>query len=528
MDNELSRVVDALPGLVWTARSDGDIDFVNHRWCEYTGLRVDEAQGRGWQAAIHAEDRPELIARWQSILASGEPGEMEARLRRFDGQYHRFLFRACPSTQSSGQVMKWCGVNTDIEDHREAEEAQRSYWWLTPRARRDHFRVVADSLRDLAWLVTPAGIVETVNGQTLEYFGATLDQAKSWTLADTVHPDDLAEVLAVWRRAVETNQPYDVEARLRRADGSYCWFETRGIPLRDMEGRIVFWYLLKGTSTTADGVKFCSPVKSGCSKWWRPAIRFRSCSMRYAGSSKRSRPAAHAACSCSIQRNAPAAGRFTEFSAEIYRVLHGRPVSVENGPCAMAACLNEQVVSSDIRTETRWGAYRWCELALSFGLQACWSTPISSKSGKVLGTFGLHYHVPATPTPLQQKLIERFTHLARLAIERAQAEDALKRSQAFLTEAERLSVTGSFSLDLATGDHWWSEQTYRIFGVDSASPPSFEVMRERVHPDDLVCLNHCLERASAAKILGRVPPADAGRRSQASAHCCARGWSFFW
>ncbi|MEA2909793.1 MAG: hypothetical protein QOJ15_1874 [Bradyrhizobium sp.] len=85
MENELGRVVDVLPGLVWTARLDGHIDFLNQRWCEYTGYRVDEAHGRAWQTAIHPEDLPELLERWRSILASGEPGEMEARLRRFDG-----------------------------------------------------------------------------------------------------------------------------------------------------------------------------------------------------------------------------------------------------------------------------------------------------------------------------------------------------------------------------------------------------------------------------------------------------------
>src|ERR1700676_764677 len=72
------RRVDALPGLVWTARPDGQIDFLNQRWCEYTGRSVDEAYGRGWQTAIHPEDLAELLERWRSILASGEPGEMEA------------------------------------------------------------------------------------------------------------------------------------------------------------------------------------------------------------------------------------------------------------------------------------------------------------------------------------------------------------------------------------------------------------------------------------------------------------------
>jgi PAS domain S-box-containing protein len=66
MENELSRVVDTLPGLVWTARPDGHVDFLNQHWSEYTGLSVDEAYGPGWQTAIHPEDLPELLEFWRS------------------------------------------------------------------------------------------------------------------------------------------------------------------------------------------------------------------------------------------------------------------------------------------------------------------------------------------------------------------------------------------------------------------------------------------------------------------------------
>ena len=96
MENELGSVVDTLPGLVWTALPDGSVDFLNRYWCEYTGLGVDEAHGSGWQTAIHPEDLPELLERWRSILASGEPGRMEARLRRFDGEYRWFDFHIRP------------------------------------------------------------------------------------------------------------------------------------------------------------------------------------------------------------------------------------------------------------------------------------------------------------------------------------------------------------------------------------------------------------------------------------------------
>jgi PAS domain S-box-containing protein len=107
MENDLNLVVDSLPGLVWTALPDGNVDFLNRRWCEYTGLSVVEARGDAWQTAIHPDDLPEFLKRWRSILTSDASGEMEARLRRSDGEYRWFLFRTRPLTDASGQVTKW-------------------------------------------------------------------------------------------------------------------------------------------------------------------------------------------------------------------------------------------------------------------------------------------------------------------------------------------------------------------------------------------------------------------------------------
>src|SRR5499427_2791853 len=92
--------------------------------------------------------------------------------------------------------------------------------------------------------MTPSGQVEHVNGRVLEYFGRTLDELKQWGTSDAVHPVDLPSVVAAWRHAVETGEPYEFEHRIRRADGEYRWFQSRGLPLRDANGQIVHWYNL--------------------------------------------------------------------------------------------------------------------------------------------------------------------------------------------------------------------------------------------------------------------------------------------
>jgi PAS domain S-box-containing protein len=126
MESELGAVVDALPGLVWTAFPDGQIDYLNQRWSDYTGLGVEESLGRGWQAAVHLEDLPRLLAGWQANSASRVPVETQVRLRGPDGKYRWFLFCAHPSADASGEVVKWCGLGINIDDRMQAAEAQRA------------------------------------------------------------------------------------------------------------------------------------------------------------------------------------------------------------------------------------------------------------------------------------------------------------------------------------------------------------------------------------------------------------------
>jgi len=118
---DVRLAVDTIPTLAWSARSDGSADFFNQRWLDYTGLSAEQARDWGWTVALHSDDLDGLVDYWQSVLASGETGEIEARLRRFDGVYRWFLFRATPSFDHDGRVVKWFGTNTDIEDRKRAE-----------------------------------------------------------------------------------------------------------------------------------------------------------------------------------------------------------------------------------------------------------------------------------------------------------------------------------------------------------------------------------------------------------------------
>ena len=233
---DIRLVVDTIPALAWSARPDGSAELFSRRWLEYTGLSEEEARNWGWTVAVHPDDLSRLADYWRSVLASGEQGEIEARLRRFDGEYRWFLFSANPLRDESGKIVDWYGTNIDIDDRKRAEDALR--------ASEQSFRTILDGIAGLVAVMTAEGEVETVNRQVLDYLGKTTEQLKVWSASDAIHPDDLPSVVSAWRHSLETARPYDVDHRLRRADGVYRWFRARGLPQVDAEGRIVRWYVL--------------------------------------------------------------------------------------------------------------------------------------------------------------------------------------------------------------------------------------------------------------------------------------------
>ena len=169
------------------------------------------------------------------------------------------------------------------------------------------------------------------------------------------------------------------------------------------------------------------------------------------------------------------------------------------GSCGTAAYRAEQVIVSDIATDPLWTDFR--DLALAHSLRACWSTPIFSAEGKVIGTFAMYYREPRSPSAREQDTIKHITHLAGIAIQRKLAETARRESESYLAEAQRLSHTGSWAWAPATGEiRYWSEETYRVLGFDpDAGPPRFEKFFGRLCPEDQVRVRELFGKAIAQR-----------------------------
>ena len=112
------------------------------------------------------------------------------------------------------------------------------------RASEQCLRLIVDTIPGFVCTLSPAGEIELLNRQVLEYFGKPAEDLKDWATSDAVHPDDLPRVIDAWRHSVATGQPYENEHRNRRADGVYRWFHSRALPARDTEGRVTGWYML--------------------------------------------------------------------------------------------------------------------------------------------------------------------------------------------------------------------------------------------------------------------------------------------
>ena len=321
-ERELRFLVEAIPALVWRARPDGNIEYVNKRVLDYFGAPLGEVIGWGWMEKVHPDDVAFKVRTWLQNLESGTPHNVTCRFRGADSRYRWFEVRGEPSRASDGRVLSWYGVLIDIDDRRKAEDALRESEYK--------LRQIIETVPSLLWSLGPSGEQTQLNQRALDYIGVRYEDllhCGGWT--KFVHPDDLPETANAFHHSIQTGASYQAVHRLRRADGEFRWHHARGEPLRDGQGRVIQWY--------------------------------------------------------------------------------GLTIDIDEGK---------------------------------------------------------------------------------------RAEDRLRRSEAYLAEAQRLSHTGSFGWTPSTGELHWSDETFRILGYDPSIKPTIERVLQRVHPDDLAMVHQILDETS--------------------------------
>ena len=244
-ETRLRKIIDTIPTLAWCSLPDGAGIFWNRRWHEYTGLSLEVVRGWGWQDAIHPEDLKEITDKWLGFLASGQPGEVEGRLRRFDGAYRWFLFRAEPLRDESGNIVNWYGTDTDIDDLKRAEAKLRQD--------EEELRRMTDAIPQTIIVLNPDGKAIYANSVALEYTGLSLDNVRADDFrARVFHPDDVQRLREEQHKALSSSLPFENEQRALGKDGKYRWFLIRYNPLLDESGKVMRWY---ATGTDIDDRK---------------------------------------------------------------------------------------------------------------------------------------------------------------------------------------------------------------------------------------------------------------------------------
>ena len=183
-------------------------------------------------ALVHPEDRGFVAQEIQNMLAARSDSDFTKRIIRPDGAIRHVRCVATPASNGHGFV----GTGMDVTEQEEMTHALR--------LSEEKFKLLVDGIAAQVSTMTPTGEIEFLNQQVLDYFGKSWEELKDWRATDSIHPDDLPDVIAAWTVCMQTGRPYDVEKRLRRADGQYLWFRARGRPARDAQGHIIRWYVV--------------------------------------------------------------------------------------------------------------------------------------------------------------------------------------------------------------------------------------------------------------------------------------------
>ncbi|HEY6766913.1 MAG TPA: PAS domain-containing protein, partial [Candidatus Sulfotelmatobacter sp.] len=228
----LQTVIDTVPSFLWTSLPDGSKEYLNKRWYEYTGLSLEEGKGWGWKVVVHPDDLDRLIREWLAMVDARKPGELETRIRRYDGEYRWFLIRIVPQLDAEGNVVRWFGSNTDIEDRKRAETK------LLEEER--ELRRITDAIPQTIVVLDAKGHPLYANQAMLDYTGLTMeDVVTSDFRASIFHPEDLERVREERKAGLARGLPFEIEQRVLRKDGQYCWILLRYNPFHEEQGRLV-------------------------------------------------------------------------------------------------------------------------------------------------------------------------------------------------------------------------------------------------------------------------------------------------
>ncbi len=391
---------------------------------------------------VHPEDAAQVKQTFERASQDGKDFDFEHRLLMPDGSVKHVHVVARAKRDEPGGL-EFVGAVMDTTESKQAEQALRQSESNLAEAQR------LTHTGSWVWRVAGREAAHLSEEWYRIYCFDPKEGMPAWEeRLQRVHPEDRANWQGTIDRAIREKSDYQVEFRILLPDGTVKYIHTAGHPVLNAPGDLAEFV---GSATDITERKRAEMLLAGEKRLLEMIARGDSRARILDALCRLVEELASGSLSSILlfdaKTNQVRQGAAPGLPIKYTEAIDGLVIGPCAGSCGTAAYRAEQVIVSDIASDPLWADYR--ALALAHGLQACWSTPILSSAGKVLGTFAIYYREPRSPTPQDHELIGQITHLASIALEREQAEEALRQAQADLAHVSRVTTMGELTASIA-------------------------------------------------------------------------------
>ena len=455
-ERELQTLINSIPAYIGSAEPDGKADFLSEAWLNYLGVTKEDWVGPGGKSLLHPDDFERSVNGWSAALASGQPFVTDARYRRADGEFVWFNVHLQPRRDETGRIVKWYGIHFNIDDRKRTEDALRLS---------EAYMAHAQQLAGFgSWAYKSShiggGLCDVCEHWSPEMWRiAGFDPSEGYPPSELffsrIHPEDLQPMIEANAQVISDDRPLNIQYRYFRAEGELRVLHSFGTLIRE-----------DGVATRFVGATIDITDREQRLKALKQSELYLSEGQRLAHLGSWSfNPA----------------GYYDFWSEELFRVYGFDP--------AQGAPTLEQYLRA-VHPEDREFMSQTIRGMLADGTGCDVTKRIVRLDGEVR-------YIRCVGIPVLDKGIPKSIFGTAIDVtEQEYLTQELQRREAYLAEAQRLSHTGSFGWYVASGDIFWSEETFRIFECDRAMKPSLELVLLRTHPEDRAAVQQFLERVT--------------------------------